>query len=105
MLQKVIPRHQSSIRGERFITSAQMKLPACGQEFEIQISFTQWVNQIFDRFRLQTPQPYALAPLILNPNCRLEDETTRCDDFFHFDKHFSVNRPCRFHSARRRCRL
>lgn len=45
VFEKVIPRHQSAIRGERLVAAAQVKLPACRQEFEIQSSFTHWVNQ------------------------------------------------------------
>ena len=52
---KVIPRHQSAIRGERLVTAAQVKLPARRQEFEIQFSFTRWVNQLCVGFRLQAP--------------------------------------------------
>ncbi len=74
VLQKVIPRHQSTISGECLITSAKVKLPTRRQEFEIQISFTRWVNQLLARFCFQTPLPLALALPILNLNCGLEDE-------------------------------
>ena len=45
VFQKVIPRHQSAIRGECLVAAAQVKLPARRQEFEIQFPFTHWVNQ------------------------------------------------------------
>ena len=54
VFKKVIPRHQSAIRSERFVTASQVKLPAGRQEFEIQFSFTHWVNQLCVGFRLQT---------------------------------------------------
>lgn len=54
-LKKVIPRHQSSIRGERLVAATQVKLTTCGKEFEIKCCFTQWVNRLFVRFRLQMP--------------------------------------------------
>ena len=38
--QKVIPRHQSAIRGERLVAAAQVKLPARRRKCEIQFSFT-----------------------------------------------------------------
>jgi hypothetical protein len=74
VLQKVIPSHQSAIRGECFVAAAQMKLPARWQKFEIQFSFTHWVNQFFVGFRLQTLSPVALALPGFNLNCGLEDE-------------------------------
>ena len=43
--QEVIPCHQSTIRRERLVAAAQVKLTAVRKEFEIQFSFTQWVNQ------------------------------------------------------------
>jgi hypothetical protein len=43
--QEVIPCHQSTIRRERLVAAAQVKLTAARKEFEIQFSFTQWVNQ------------------------------------------------------------
>jgi len=43
--EKVIPRDQPAIRGERLVTAAQVELTARWQEFEIQFPFTQWVNQ------------------------------------------------------------
>jgi hypothetical protein len=72
VLQKVIPSHQSTIRGERLVAATQMKLPARWQKFEIQFSFTHWVKQFFVGFRLQTPSPVAHALPILNLNCGLE---------------------------------
>jgi hypothetical protein len=45
VFEKVIPRHQSAIRGECPVAAAQVKLPACRQELEIRFSFTHWVNQ------------------------------------------------------------
>jgi hypothetical protein len=74
VLQKVIPSHQSAIRDERLVAATQMKLPARWQKFEIQFSFTHWVNQFFVGFRLQTPLPVALALRILNLNCGLDDQ-------------------------------
>ena len=44
-LQKVIQCDQTAIRRECLVTAAQVKLPARRQEFEIQFSFNQWVNQ------------------------------------------------------------
>jgi hypothetical protein len=32
-----------------------VKLATCGKEFEIQCCFTQWVQRLFVRFRLQMP--------------------------------------------------
>jgi hypothetical protein len=49
-----------------------MKLPTRWQKFEIQFSFTHWVNQFFVGFRLQTLSHLALALRIFNLNCGLE---------------------------------
>jgi hypothetical protein len=43
--QKVVPCEQTAIRREGLVTAAQVKLPARRLEFEIQFSFTHWVNQ------------------------------------------------------------
>ena len=43
--QKMVPCYQSAICSESFAAAAQVKLPARRQEFEIQPSFTQWVNR------------------------------------------------------------
>jgi hypothetical protein len=77
VLQKVIPSHQSAIWGERLVAAAQMKLPTRWQKFEIQFSFTHWVNQFFVSFRLQMPSHVALALRIFNLNCGLEVEPDR----------------------------
>jgi hypothetical protein len=73
VLQKVISSHKSTIRGERLVAAAQMKLPARWQKFEIRVYFTHWVNQFFVGFRLQTLSPVALALRIFNLNCGIED--------------------------------
>jgi len=44
VIEKVITRHQSARRGEHHVAAEQVKLPACRQEFEIQFSFTHWVD-------------------------------------------------------------
>ncbi len=43
--QKMVPCYQSAISSECFVAAAQVKLPARRQKFEIQPSFTQWVNR------------------------------------------------------------
>lgn len=66
VFEKVIPCHQSAIRGERLVTVAQVKLPACMQKFEIQFSFTHWVtpNSLVFVFKRRYNKPLRLSSSI-----------------------------------------
>ena len=73
--QEVIPRHQSPIRGERLVAAALVELPARRQGFEIELSFTRWVNQWVSGFAFKrrndksTCAPHPQSQLRIRGSC------------------------------------